>query len=83
VPQSEKLIHPILGWQFLLSLKISNMATNGKPGDNHRQGAVKGRSQVFNPTTEKWVKRDSATGQFMDVKQDGTKFKGLRKEGNQ
>jgi hypothetical protein len=58
------------------------MATNGKPGDNHRQGAVRSRSQVFNPAIEKWVKRDSVTGRFMDVKQDGTKFKGLRKEGN-
>jgi len=59
------------------------MATNGKPGDNHRQGAVRGRSQVFNPIIEKWVKRDSATGRFMDVKRDGSKFKGIRKEGNE
>lgn len=58
------------------------MATNGKPGDNHRQGAVKGRSQAFNPTIEKWVKRDAVSGHFMDVKQDGSKFKGVRKEGN-
>jgi len=57
------------------------MATNGTPGDNRRIGAVKDRSQVFNPVTEQWVKRDLATGQFMDVKQDGTKFKGVRKEG--
>ncbi|MGF7079598.1 hypothetical protein [Mucilaginibacter sp. UYCu711] len=59
------------------------MATNGKPGDNHRQGAVRNRSQVFKPTAEKWVKRDSATGRFMDVKQDGFKFKGVRREGKQ
>jgi hypothetical protein len=41
---------------------------------------VRGRSQTFSPKTEHWVKRDSATGQFMDVKQDGEKFKGVRRE---
>lgn len=39
-----------------------------------------GRSQTFNPLTNQWVKRNSETGQFMDVKQDGTPFKGVRKE---
>ena len=48
------------------------MATNPPSGDGHRNGAVKNRSQVFNPKTEQWVKRD--------VKQDGTPFKGVRKE---
>jgi hypothetical protein len=57
------------------------MATNGKPGDNHRQGAVRSRSQAFNPKTEQWVKRNSDNGQFMAVKQDGNPFKGVRKEG--
>lgn len=56
------------------------MATNPPSGDGHRNGAVKGRSQVFNSTTEKWVKRDKETGRFMDVKKDGTPFKGVRKE---
>lgn len=56
------------------------MAGNGKSGDNRDHGAVKGRSQIFNPKTEQWVKRDTQTRQFMDVKQDGTKFKGVRKE---
>jgi hypothetical protein len=56
------------------------MATNGKTGDNRRQGAVKERSQTFNTLTEQWVKRDANTGKFMDVKQDGTPFKGVRKE---
>jgi hypothetical protein len=41
---------------------------------------VKGRSQVFNPKTEQWVKRDTDNGRFMDVKQDGEKFKGVRRE---
>lgn len=56
------------------------MATNGKSGDNRRHGAVKERSQTFNPATDQWIKRDTETGRFMDVKQDGTPFKGVRRE---
>lgn len=56
------------------------MAKNGKPGDGHRIGAVRERSQTYNPKTEQWVKRDSNTGRFMDVKQDGSPFKGVTKE---
>ncbi len=56
------------------------MAKNGKVGDGHRNGAVKERSQTFNPKTETWVKRDTNTGKFMDGKADGTPFKGVRKE---
>ena len=56
------------------------MATNPPSGDGHRNGAVKDRSQTFNPVPKQWVKRDSDTGRFMDVKKDGTPFKGVRKE---
>ncbi|GAB3920231.1 hypothetical protein [Mucilaginibacter myungsuensis] len=56
------------------------MATNGKSGDGHRNGAVRDRSQTFNPNTQQWVKRDTETGRFMDVKKDGDPFKGVRKE---
>lgn len=49
-------------------------------GNEHRNGTVRNRSQVFNPKTGQWVKRDKDTGRFMDVKQDGTPFKGVRKE---
>lgn len=56
------------------------MATNPPKGDGHRNGAVRSRSQVKNPVTGQWVKRDADTGKFMDVKQDGTPFKGVRKE---
>lgn len=56
------------------------MATNPPSGDVHRNGAAKDRSQTFNPVTKQWVKRDSDTGRFMDVKKDGTPFKGVRKE---
>lgn len=56
------------------------MATNKPTGDNRRQGMVRKRSQVFNPKTQQWVKRDAETGQFMDVKKDGSRFKGVRRE---
>lgn len=56
------------------------MATNPPKGDGHRNGAVRSRSQVQNPMTGQWVKRDAGTGKFMDVKKDGTPFKGVRKE---
>jgi hypothetical protein len=56
------------------------MATNPPSGDGHRNGAMKERSQTYNPKTETWTKRDKETGQFMDAKKDGTPFKGVRKE---
>lgn len=56
------------------------MAKNKPTGDGHRIGAVRERSQVYNPKTGQYVKRDATTGQFMDVKKDGTKFKGVRTE---
>ena len=56
------------------------MAKNPPPGDGHRHGAVKDRSQTYNPRTENWTKRDRETGQFMDQKKDGQPFKGVRKE---
>lgn len=59
---------------------LIKMATNKPYGDNARKGAVKRRSQTHNPKTEQWVKRDASTGKFMDVKQDGKPFKGVRKE---
>jgi len=54
-------------------------------GDGTRKGAVSGRTQVLNPTTGDYVKRDengegTGKGKFMDVKQDGTKFKGVATE---
>lgn len=56
------------------------MATNPPVGDNHGNGAVCKRSQVLNPKTKQYVKRDAETGRFMDVKKDGAPFKGVRKE---
>lgn len=56
------------------------MAKNAPYGDNKRIGAVKERSQVLNPKTGKWVKRDKETGRFMDVKSTGGRFKGVTAE---
>jgi hypothetical protein len=57
------------------------MATNKPYGDDSRIGAVKNRSQVYNPKTDTWVKRNSDTGQFMDMKtSSNAPFKGVRKE---
>lgn len=56
------------------------MAKNPPPGDNHRVGAVRERSQTYNPKTDAWVKRDAETGRFIDQKADPKPFKGVRKE---
>lgn len=56
------------------------MAKNRPYDDGHRHGQVKDRSQIFNDKNDRWVKRDSDTGRFMDQKQDGKPFKGVRKE---
>lgn len=45
------------------------MAKNAPVGDGHRIGAVKNRTQTYNPKTETWTKRDS-----------DTPFKGVTKE---
>jgi hypothetical protein len=54
-------------------------------GSGSRSGSVTGRTQVQNPVTGDYVKRDEGAssgnkGQFLDVKQDGTKFKGVAAE---
>ena len=56
------------------------MAKNPPVGDGHRKGAVSKRSQVYNPKTERWTKRDADSGRFMDQKADNKPFKGVRKE---
>lgn len=56
------------------------MAKVGRSGAG-RVGAVKGRTQARNPKTGLWVKRDSRSGQFTQVKKSGGAFKGVRREG--
>lgn len=56
------------------------MAKNKPYGDNQRKGAVTDRSQTLNTRNNRWVKRDTVTGKFMDQKSDTKPFKGVRKE---
>ena len=56
------------------------MATNPPKGDGQRRGAVRRRSQTRNPRNDRWTKRDSETGRFIDQKADDRPFKGVRKE---
>ncbi len=57
------------------------MAKNKAAGDDQRKGAVKARSQVKNPKTGLFTKRDAGSGKFMDTKTTSKKpFKGVRKE---
>ena len=53
------------------------MAKNTNNGCS-RKGAVKERSQVFNPKTEQYVKRDTNTGQFISA--SNNKYKGVKEE---
>ena len=59
------------------------MATD--TGKGSRKGVVKGRTQSGNPKTGDYAKRNETAGtkkkgEFMDVKSDGKKFKGVAKE---
>ena len=56
------------------------MASNKPTGDSSRKGAVKKRSQSENPRTTLMTKRDKESGEFMDIKTTGGKFKGVRRE---
>jgi hypothetical protein len=58
--------------------KAKIMARN--TGKGYREGEVRERSQILNPKTGDWVKRDSETGRFDGVKKNGEPFKGVRKE---
>jgi hypothetical protein len=49
-------------------------------GRGSRQGAVKARTQVKNPRSGTWIKRDTGSGRFLDAKSNGGAFKGVRKE---
>jgi hypothetical protein len=55
------------------------MATIGKKGDDRRHGAVKKRAQVYNATTDRFIKVDAETGRFMDVKDDNKPRRAARR----
>ena len=57
-------------------------------GEGHREGSVDKRTQVENPKTDQYVKRNrdhesKHDGEFMQVKKDGGKFKGVAGEPDQ
>jgi hypothetical protein len=58
-----------------LELKIMAKDT----GEGYRRGSVDDRSQFQRPDGH-WVKRDTTSGRFMDVKADGDRFKGVARE---
>lgn len=58
------------------------MTNNNPPGDGHRIGAVRERSQTVT-TFGHCVTRDSQSGRFMDVKSDKMPIKGVRREINE
>ncbi len=54
-------------------------------GKGYRKGTVDDRTQVKNPATGKYVKRNrdedsEQDGEFMEVKKDGEPFKGVAEE---
>jgi len=54
-------------------------------GKGTRKGSVTNRTQGKNPKTENFTKRNEDPnseheGEFMDVKEDGEKFKGVAEE---
>ena len=54
-------------------------------GKDYRKGAVTERTQVENPRSEDWTKRDETRGsekrgEFMEKKESGEPFKGVAKE---
>lgn len=56
------------------------MAKNSPIGDGHRIGAVRNRSQTQTPSGH-YIKRDTETGRFLDVKTtDKTPLNGVRRE---
>lgn len=71
---------PLLIYNTIYAIWSVIMAVNKPYGDNARIGAVRERTQVFNPQTQLWTKRDTETGQFMSVKKTGGVYKGVTKE---
>ena len=50
-------------------------------GKDYRKGAVDNRTQLnLDPKNGKFVKRDTETGQFIDLKEDDKPFEGVAQE---
>jgi hypothetical protein len=55
------------------------MATNKNKTDGFLNGPIRDRSQVQHPDGH-WIKRDTETGKFLNVKHDEKPFKSVRRE---
>jgi hypothetical protein len=55
------------------------VATNRDKSDGYLNGAIRDRSQVQGANGH-WIKRDTDSGRFMDVKHDRAPFKSVRRE---
>ena len=47
-------------------------------GEGARRGAVRGRVQVLNPVTERYIKIDTSSGRIIDHKKTAGPYKGIR-----
>lgn len=56
------------------------MPKNGKVNNGRRNEKIEADTQVYNPATGNYIRRDAKTGKLTKVKSDGTAFKGLVKE---
>jgi hypothetical protein len=54
------------------------MASN--TGKRSRKGAVKHRTQTYNPRLGSWIKRESGSGRFIAMKKGSEPFKGVKVE---
>jgi hypothetical protein len=53
-------------------------------GKDFRKGSIKERSQLnLDKDDPKFVKRDTSTGEFIDIKEDDKAFKGVAHEPDQ
>lgn len=63
---------------------MNRKSTNKEQSTNlvlpFKTNAIKERTQMYNPHTGKWVKRDSKTGLFTAVKKDGKPWNRVEKE---
>jgi hypothetical protein len=56
------------------------MAKNKVSGDARRLGDVRVRSQIRNPITGTWTKRDDKSGKFVKLEVNPKSFRGVRKQ---
>ena len=66
--------------KFAVQAAFAKLPRNSCPTRKNNRCALTGRSQVQNPTSGLWVKRDTSSGRFVSAKKSGGSFKGVRRE---